>query len=134
MSSNVRPSTNVGAGSLREPALLMGLLFFIFWVVSFLPIVYSKALKDSNNQDSGTENFFIFVYTFMFIFMNEFLYYVMVFLIATACGDWYYGIEDNYYTTGVGRINRYHIGSITFGALIITIITMLRRAAQEEAG
>ena len=115
--------------------LLMGILFFIFWVVSFLPIVYSKALKDQegNAAEPTTENGFIFVYIFMLVFMNEFLFYVETFLIATACADWYYSVEDNYYTTAIGRINRFHIGSITFGAIIITIITLLRRAAQDES-
>lgn len=67
----------------------------------------------------------------MFVFMTEFLYYVMTFLIATACANWYYDIEDNYYTTGVGRINRFHIGSLTFGAIIITIINLIKWAVQE---
>ena len=58
----------------------------------------------------------------------------MTFLIATACADWYYGIEENYYSTGIFRLNRYHIGSFTFGAMIVTIINMLKRAAQEESG
>ena len=85
----------------------MGILFFIFWVVSFLPIVYSKALKDQegNAAEPTTENGFIFVYIFMLVFMNEFLFYVETFLIATACADWYYSVEDNYYTTAIGRIN-----------------------------
>lgn len=66
----------------------------------------------------------------MFVFMTEFLYYVETFLIATACGFWYYNIHDNYYMQGIFRINAYHIGSITFGAIIVAIINMLKRAAE----
>ena len=64
--------------------------------------------------------------------MGEFLYYVMTFFIATACADWYYGIEENYYTTSMFRMNRYHLGSMTFGAIIVTILVILRRLAQSE--
>ena len=64
--------------------------------------------------------------------MVELLYYVQTFLVATCCANWYYGIEDNYYTSGIKRINRYHIGSLTFGALVVTIVNALKRAAQNE--
>ena len=62
--------------------------------------------------------------------MTEFLYYVQTFLIATACALWYYGIEENYCSTGIFRLNRYHIGSLTFGALLVTIVNMFKRMAQ----
>ena len=31
------------------------------------------------------------------------------------------------------RMNRYHLGSLTFGAIVITILTILRRLVQEES-
>lgn len=50
--------------------LLMGILFFAFWVITFLPIVYEKAVNDQDQKDSSTQNGFIFVYVFMFVFMT----------------------------------------------------------------
>ena len=46
---------------------------------------------------------------------------------------WYYDIDGNYLCIGMKRIIRYHIGSFTFGALLVTIVTMLRQAAEREA-
>ena len=61
--------------------------------------------------------------------MAEFLFYVQTFLVSTACAYWYYGIKENYCSTGVFRLNRFHIGSLTFGALIVTIVKLLKRQA-----
>ena len=58
--------------------------------------------------------------------MTLFFYYVLTFLIATACSVWYYGLQDSYLCTGIGRINRYHIGSITFAANVITFLKILQ--------
>ena len=104
---------------------IFGKIFFIFWIVSFFPLISA-----ANNSEAAP--YFIIFYIFMLVFMNEFLFYLETFLIATACADWYYSVEDNYYTTAIGRINCFHIGSITFGSIIITIITFLRRFGEIE--
>ncbi len=59
-----------------------------------------------------------------------FFYYCMVFLIATAAAMWYYGIDGNYLCIGVKRIIRYHVGSFTFAAIILTIVTMVRQMVE----
>ena len=74
---------------------------------------------------------FFSLWIVVFVFMAEFLYYVQTFLIATCCANWYYSIEDNYYTKGSFRLNRYHIGSLTFGALIVTIVNVLKNLAKQ---
>jgi hypothetical protein len=58
--------------------------------------------------------------------MTIFLYYVLSFFIATACSLWYYGHEGGYFCTALGRVNRYHLGSFTFAALLLTIIRLLQ--------
>jgi len=59
--------------------------------------------------------------------MTIFFYYVLSFLISTACANWYYGLKDtNYWCEGTGRINKYHIGSFTFAALLLTIIKIMK--------
>lgn len=63
--------------------------------------------------------------------MVEFLYYVQTYLIATSCSYWYYGIEDNYCLKGSLTMNRFHLGSMTFGALLITVLTILKQMANQ---
>ena len=70
------------------------------------------------------------LWIFFHIFYSCFFYYCLVFLIATACAIWYYGLDQNYLCTGLGRIVKNHIGSFTFAALLVTIVTMLRQAAE----
>jgi hypothetical protein len=65
--------------------------------------------------------------------MAEFLYYVQTFLVATCCAYWYYGVEANYCTTGSWTMNRFHLGTLTFGALIITILAILKRLVSNES-
>lgn len=102
------------------------MLFFIFWVVSVVAVQLRAndhiAEKKSTDSDNGIFAFFIFTY----LFMSIFFYYVLTFLIATACGTWYYGEDDNYCLTGIGRINKYHIGSFTFASLVLTFVKILQ--------
>lgn len=53
----------------------------------------------------------------------------MVFLVAVATAYWYYQSEDNSVMRGFNHL-KYQIGPITFGAIVITIITMLRIISQ----
>ena len=116
-----------------------GLLFFIWWLICFISVSYTTYQKQKEVEgtdekaDTSKETAFTVLWIFIFVFMSEFLYYVQTFLISTACATWFYGIEGNYCTTGVYRLNRFHIGSLTFGALIVTVVNMLKRAASSEA-
>ena len=67
----------------------------------------------------------------MLVFMGYFLNYIETFLIATACAFWYYDIQQSYCGTGIKRVNRYHLGSLTFGAIIVAIINLLRKLASQ---
>lgn len=57
--------------------------------------------------------------------MMQFFSYVLTYFISTCCSYWYYGFEVNYCFKSAITMNRFHIGSLTFGAIIITIITIL---------
>ena len=57
----------------------------------------------------------------------------MVFLVATATAMWYYNVEGNYLCIGIGRIIKYHIGSFTFAAIILTLIKMARQMVEQQA-
>lgn len=76
----------------------------------------------STSGELGILGYFFFIY----IFMTIFLYYILTFLIATACALWYYNIDGGYFCVATGRINRYHIGSFTFAALLLTLVRLLQ--------
>jgi len=56
----------------------------------------------------------------------------MVFLIATACALWFFGMDRNYLTTGLGWITKAHLGSLTFASLLITIITIIKNFIDQK--
>ena len=66
---------------------------------------------------------------FIAIFYGFFVYYLEVFLIATATALWYFSIDQNFLTTGLKWIFESHLGSFTFASMIIAIVTFLRSAS-----
>ncbi len=116
--------------------LAFAILFFIFWIAAIVAELYYLSLKSELAKTDSTvstskENAFIVIWIVIFIFMITFFSYVQTYLIATCCSFWYYGIQDNYCFRGALNMNRFHLGSITFGALIITVLTVLRRLANQ---
>jgi hypothetical protein len=78
----------------------------------------------------------LFVPQFIYyMFITAFLYYVTVFLIASAVGQWYYQRNANC-CAGLGNLLCSHLGSLTFASIIITLIKLVQMAldsAQREA-
>lgn len=66
----------------------------------------------------------------MFGFMTIFLYYVMVYLMSNCCGFWYYGKPQLGFLDGLRKLNRYHIGSLTFATIIISFVRLLKKITQ----
>jgi hypothetical protein len=66
-------------------------------------------------------------YLWMFdaVFWSYFIYYCMTFLVASVCSQWYYKTKNKSIMKSVKNI-KYHLGSISLGALIITIISILQ--------
>jgi len=62
--------------------------------------------------------------------VTEGVVFVTVFVIATAVAYWYYRDDSKSVCYGYGLL-RYNVGSITFAAIVITLITLARRAAQQ---
>ena len=97
----------------------------------------SNASTSKNSTTKAQHNMSIYdgfsiVWLFFNMFYSYFLYYVMVFLIATATALWYYGIEENYFVRGFKNIWNAHIGSLTFASLIVAIVSMLKNAADNQ--
>ena len=84
---------------------------------------------NTTTDEEGKHGGLSFLWVFFHLFYSFFFYYCLVFLIATACAMWYYNIDGNYLCVGIKRIVRYHTGSFTFAAIIITLVTMARQAA-----
>lgn len=103
--------------------LLLNAGFTVFWVFSYLGVTSLSLYSPYQNKD-------IFIYsTYAWyaigVFWGYFLYYSMVFLVASACAYWYYQSDDNSVLRGLNNI-KYHLGSICFGSIIITIISVLK--------
>jgi hypothetical protein len=116
--------------------LIFGIIFFIFWLIAIIgELAYLNSLEHQRQLNpsisTSTPNALLTLWIIYFIFMAEFLYYVQTFLISTCCSHWYYRITSNYFTHGVFTLNRYHLGSLTFAALIITFLNLLKRIARE---
>jgi hypothetical protein len=101
-------------------------LFFIFWVVSVVAVQMRANMHLSQGASTSGEYGILGYFVFVYIFMSIFLYYVLSFLISTACAFWYYNIEGDYFCTATGRINRYHVGSFTFAALLLTLVRVMQ--------
>jgi hypothetical protein len=118
----------IGVGIL---SLFISIVFEIFFIVCWIA-AYSQTLQENNSDANSRDKFNVLIYIFygLAVFISFFLYYVMVFVVATAVAYWYYRDDSKGICYGYGPL-RYNVGSITFAAVVITIITLLRRAAQQ---
>jgi ABC-type methionine transport system permease subunit len=79
------------------------------------------------HQDSTMADTFVAVWVLLWLFFTFFFYYLMVFTIAVTCALWYYKVEGkNPIVTAYKWIFKSAFGSITFAALLISIVTFAR--------
>lgn len=80
--------------------LLISIFYLTFWLASLIAIQLNRPINEyfTSNPSMGYNKAFLpydiftVIWIFVSIFYTYFLYYVMVFLISTAAGLWYYGI------------------------------------------
>lgn len=102
-------------------------IYIVPFVIGFFVIVLSLAISSIGTLaaiGSRPQATFIFLFAAS-IFFSLFLYYVLVYMIASAVGNWFYmqgGLASCAGCPGVIS----HFGSFTFAALIITFIKVLR--------
>lgn len=106
--------------------LVFSIMFFVFWIVAILGEIYYMNEKSDRGESISKENAFIILWIIIFVFMTEFFFYVQTFLLSSVCAHWYYGLTGNSFCKGACTMNKYHIGSMTFGALLITVLTILK--------
>ena len=84
-------------------------------------------MQDDAGQDSTMARVFSGIWVLLWLFETFFFYYLMVFTIAVTCAFWYYNVQwKNSIITAYKWIYGSAIGSITFAALVIAIITLVR--------
>ena len=102
-------------------------LFALFWIYSVSSIVQKGNMQDDAGQDSTMARVFSGIWVLLWLFYTFFFYYLMVFTIAVTCAFWYYNVQGkNSIITAYKWIYGSAIGSITFAALVIAIITLVR--------
>jgi hypothetical protein len=73
----------------------------------------------------------------LYTFFTYFFYYSMVFLIAASVAQWYYGNLSNIENSMLGTAFKWYfkssIGPITFAAVVITIIKIIRTLVSENS-
>lgn len=71
--------------------LLMALCFLVFWIVTLICMQKQASINIANGWTNTKEVVFYIFWLIMIVFMALFLYYVMVFIVAYTCANWYYG-------------------------------------------
>ena len=123
---------------LLAPLIVMFISFFYFafWVVSFIGIQVNRppeTFTDTNQQHTFTyHDLLTAIWLFLNLFYSYFLYYVMVFLIATATAMWYFNIEGNFITKGFKNLWNGHIGSLTFASIIVALISFMKSSSNNN--
>lgn len=108
----------------------LGLFMAVFALLSIDGVAAESAR--GHLSDGGSTGIAL-LHLFYYFFFLYFFYYVMVFLIASAAADWYFQRGDGGCCTGVARLLRAHIGSITFASIIITIVKIAQTAVDSAA-
>ena len=117
--------------------MLVGILvigFTAFYIavmiaIQLLPVSNNNVVSSNmanNNAQSGMNSILAAIWSFLYTFFILLFNYMTVFLIATAAGLWYYSVDRNYLAFGFKNICTSHIGSLTFAALIISIVQTVR--------
>lgn len=116
--------------------LIVGLItagFSLYWLFGYMGILTMTAYAiDPFNPDAST--IFQAVYWVLYLFFTYFFYFVTVFLIGASVSLWYYKVDNvSMLGTALKWCVMSHIGSITFGAILITIIRIIRSIVSENS-
>ena len=120
--------------------MFISYFYFAFWLISFIGIQLDRKSWTTTSSNGSSEeqyhadyhDFVSIFWLFLNVFYSYFLYYVMVFLIAIATAMWYFTLEGNYILKGLSYIWNAHIGSLTFAAMIVAVINMLKSSSDNK--
>jgi hypothetical protein len=118
--------------------LLIAVVFLAIWIVSAIYIftvgdaVPREELSTFANIEWNSTTRYVFLYFLFGLFwVSAFLIGCAQFIIAAACSTWYFSHNgDNEgsasLSQGIRWVFKFHLGSISFGALIIAIVQFIR--------
>lgn len=113
-------------------SFLLGGAFLSFWIISFLSATFILQEKESKGIDNSFELFVMIYQIFFLAFMHYFIYNITSFILGTASSEWFYNQKGCFCVKGLWVAFRYHLGSITHGALVMIGVNLVRRCAQQE--
>lgn len=103
---------------------ILTFVFTLLWAGSITGLIIMGSAQPPPLQPNTAFSLYT-TQAFLYTFFTFFSYYAMVFLVSSAVSIWYYQIDKNMIGSGLKWLIKGHIGSLTFAALIITIIKML---------
>ena len=100
---------------------------FIVGIISTLVTILIASIGTfSSSANLGERGAGIYFLLFIsYTFFGLFFYYVLVYLIASAVGNWFYWNQGTATFSGCASVFN-HVGSFTFASLIITAMKILR--------
>lgn len=115
--------------------VIMGIItaaFSVFWLFGYIGVLVLSAARIPpfvGNMPLILQA----VFWVLYLFFTYFFYFATVFLVGSSVALWYYKKEDVSMLGTALRWLKSHIGSITFGALLITIIRVIRTMVSENS-
>lgn len=106
--------------------------FSIYWVFGYLGIITLTGYGQDPFSPTGSQAFQI-VFWILYLFFTYFFYFSTVFLIGASVALWYYKQDKDGVVGTSFKWWLYHIGSLTFGSVIITIIRVIRSVISENS-
>lgn len=107
--------------------VVLTILFAVFWIYTISLMAEKADYQDKLKQDSSASRAFMGIWVLMWLFYTFLFYYLMVFTVAVCCSFWYYNVQGkNPIVTAYKWIYQSALGSITFAAMLISLVTLAR--------
>jgi hypothetical protein len=115
--------------------------FWAFWVASIIYIYAVGDITGRNDSPFATIKwatnirYLLLFQIFQGIWVNELIHAICEFILASACAIWYFTLNTGQDTTrpilrSFSRAFLYHLGSLAFGALLLTFVQIVRLALE----
>ena len=113
--------------------------YVILWVFGLVYLISVGEIEQQSNSPinnikwSETTKAFVYIHAFSVLWNAAFINYLGIFIIGCAAAIWYFNRRDdggNYFhspiRTSIYWAFRYHLGSLSFGALILAIVWLIQ--------
>lgn len=107
---------------------ITSVLFLMYWIFSYGGLIALTQHHISPFINDIPTVFQIILWV-LYTFFSLFFYYCTVFLVAACVAIWYYNQQQSMIGSAFNWLLGSHIGSITFSAMVVTVVRSLRMAA-----